>query len=308
MLARRLPERPLMMNLSFRQVKLYELSRDVRFLYDRLIYPKSYDLFDSEDRQKVLCLVAFIEEEPIGLIACFAYTQIKEALLSNFFVLPQHQNQGIGTRLMGAFLSILNEQGIHLLYFTYPSTTPYLEKILQKTGWKKPELLTRRYFLDQYSFHPDWFFSPYPLLSDEFTLFPWSEIEPEELEMAKKWEQSQISLHPFTNAKYPIDALTSLGLRQKGKLAGWMVNHRLEPKLLRYSSFYLIPEIRGRGPGIYLLKESIRLHLKNEIDLVGMMEINFKLSQQSWIHFIQNRLAPYAYKTEDIKYAYFSFI
>lgn len=297
------------MNLSVRQVKLYELPFETRYLYDRLIYPKTYDLFEANDREKALSFVAFVDDEPIGLIACFAYTHAKEALLSSFFVLLKFQNQGIGTHLMGHLLSTLKEQGVHLLYFNYPAPAPNLESILATTGWKNPGLLTRRYFYDQYSFHPDWFFSPFPLLPDEYTLFHWSDVEPEELEMAKRWEQSnpQLSLYSFNDSKFPLDSLTSLGLRKNGKLAGWMINHRLEPKLLRYSSFYLLPEIRGLGPGIYLLKESIRLHFKNEIDLVGMMEINFKHSQNSWIRFIQKRLAPFAYKTEDVKYAYYSF-
>ena len=296
------------MTLSFRQVKLDELSLDNRVLYARLVDSKTYDLFDEKDKS-ILSLVAFKGNEPIGLISCFAYKNAREALLSNFFVHPKDRSQGIGTQLMRKFLDTLKDYGIRLFYFNYPSSTPYLERILKNTGWEKPELLMRRYFLDQYSFHPDWFFSPYPLLSDEFTVFPWSEVTEEELKLAKRWEETnvQFSLYSINDTPHPVDSLTSLGLRKNGKLAGWLINHRLEPKLLRYSAFYLIPEIRGKGPSIYLLKESIRLHFKNEIDLIGMMEINFKFSQSSWIHFVQKRLAPWAYKTEDVNYAYFLF-
>lgn len=282
-----------MMNLKLRQVELTPL-------YEPLIYPKTYPLFEDE---KVLAIGAFIDEQAVGLITCFAYSHAKEALLASFYVDLPYRNQSIGTKLMNHLLATLKEREIKLLYFHYSTPNPTLERILNKSGWKEPRLLTRRYFLDQYSFHPDWYFSPYPLLPSEFSLFPWSEAKPEEEELAKRLEQHNLQT-TIVDSKFPIDTLTSLGLRRKDQLAGWIVNHRLEPKLLRYSAFYLLPEIRGVGPGIYLLKESIRQHLKNEIDLVGMMEINFKFASPSWIRFIKNRLAPYAFKIEDTNYAY----
>lgn len=244
----------------------------------------------------------------LGTITCFPFTT--EAILDCIQVAPEAQNRGIGTKLIQQLIDHLKRQGIKLLTFrynTYDTTTAFLEKILQKTGWALPQLLVRRYFFNQYSFHPDWFFSPFPLLPKNCTLFPWNEVHDEEAALAKRWVESNPSLSsisPF-DEPYPLH-LSSLGLRYHGKLAGWMVNHLLDSGKLRYSAFYIIPELRGTGAALCLLRESIRTHFKNKIDLEACIEINFKHVSSSWIRFVKKRLAPSAFHTEEIHYSWIS--
>lgn len=261
--------------------------------------------------ETALTFGAFDGSHLLGTVSCYLFLGANEALLKCLQVTPERRHQGIGAKLMEHLLSYLKSLEVRILTFqynAYEESAPFLEKILKKTGFAPPQILMRRYFLDQYSFHPDWYFSPFPLLPTDCTLFPWSEATPEETEIAKSWVRNNPALFqisPFDNP-HPIDPISSLGLRCQGKLAGWMINHLVTPKLLRYSAFYVTPEIRGLGPALCLLRESIRRHLQNQIDLEACMEINFKHSSSSWLRFIKTRLAPFASHHEDVKYVWIS--
>ena len=58
-----------------------------------------------------------------------------------------------------------------------------------------------------------------------------------------------------------ISEQTSVVLRDRGEVAGWMLHHILGPGLIRYSSLWIRPDLIGRGFGISLGIESIRRHL-----------------------------------------------
>lgn len=258
-----------------------------------------------KDKKDALVFAAFDSNVPVGSITTYVYPAIKQALLTSLEVLPGHQRQGIGLKLVQHLVDHLKNLEFRLLNFQFMEC-PKLEKILKKTGWEPSTLLMRRYFLEHKTFTPDWYFSSEPTLPKDFSLFLWKFARPKDIEIAKTWERQnpQMSQYSPFDDKHRFDPATSLGLRYKGKLVGWMVNHRLNPKLLRYSAFFVLPEIRGIGPAVCLLKESIRLHLADTLDMEGMMEINYKLSPPRWLRFIENRLAPYAFRHEDMHYAF----
>ena len=258
-----------------------------------------------EDKKHALVFAAFEDNIPVGWITSYAYPTIKEALLTSLTVTPGHQNKGIGRQLMHHLIEHLKSLEFRLLNFQYDAC-PIMEKLLKNTGWEPSTLLMRRYFLHHQTFTPEWFHSSAPTLPEDYSLFLWTEALPEEIETVRDWAKSNPQIEQYSpfDSKHPFDPVTSLGLRYKGKLVGWMVNHRINPNLLRYSAFYVVPEVRGLGPSICMLKESIRLHLADKLEMEGMMEINFKLSPNRWIQFIEKRLAPYAVRIEDMRYAF----
>lgn len=274
------------------------------------LYDPSFQEFLPKDKENALVFAAFEKDQPVGWIITYVYSGIKEALLTSLIVDPGHQNKGIGSKLMLHLIEHLKALGLRILNFQY-SECPHLEKMLKQTGFEPSVLLMRRYFFDQSSFLnesslPDWYFSPLPKLPQDFSLFLWSEALPKEIETAKDWVRANPQINQYSpfDDQYPFDPITSLGLRYKGELAGWMINHRLKPKLLRYTGFYVIPEVRGIGPAVCMLKESIRRHIEDDVDTVGMMEINFKLSPSRWIQFIEKRLVPFTSRKEDMRYAF----
>ncbi len=258
-----------------------------------------------KDKTNALVFAAFEKDLPVGWITTYIYPAIKEGLLTSLEVAPGHQGKGIGLKLMQHLIDHLKGLEFRLLNFQFLDC-PKLESILKKTGWEPSTLLTRRYFLHHTTFTPDWFLSPSQKLPPGFALFLWKNARPQELELAKTWLKNNLEMDQYSpfDPAHPFDPATSLGLTYKGKLAGWMINHRLNPKLLRYTAFYVVPDVRGIGPSVLMLKDSIKRHLADNLEMEGMMEINFKYSPPQWIRFIEKRLAPYARRTEDMRYAY----
>lgn len=290
---------------------LPSLSSSEKKLFIPLHYPQTFDIFaEKAPHGSQVAFAAYADHQPIGLITCFTFIEIKDSLIVSFAVSPSFQKKGVGLLLMRNLLEHLKTLGIKIVQFTYNTwevTTPAIESILSKTGWQPSELYIRRYFFDQHSFHPAWYFSPFPLLPHAYEIFRWEEIKPQEIKQIENWINQNKSLEnvsPF-RGKLPYEPLNSLGLRHKGEIAGWMITHRVEPKIIRYSALYTHPEIRGLGPAICLLKESLRWHISNEITTLGLMEINVQSSPFYWQHFIQKRLAPVACKTQDVKKSYF---
>lgn len=287
-------------------VDFQELSAEMRSKFDKL----TSSPFNINKDDICVAFAASEDSNPIGLIFSFVYPLSKEASVASFFVDPDHRHRGIGSQLMIRLLEHLKGMNIKLFTLNYSdksATTPYLEKILQKTGWApSPKVILRRYFLDQYSFHPDWFFSPFPSLPQDCSLFLWRNATTDDIQQARIWdrENSLTALYSPFRTRYPIEEINSLGIRWKGTIAGWMIVQRVDPKHIIYSGLYIIPELRGMGPSINLLKEAIRRHLNHEIDTVGIVEINGEVSPPYWIRFIEKRLAPFAFQIETILSAY----
>jgi GNAT superfamily N-acetyltransferase len=292
--------------VSFQQVDFLNLSAEMGLKLEKMGFPPPQ--IDPGDMP--VAFAAFINSELIGLIHSSVFPNIQHASIVFFLVDPAHRNRGIGSRLMAALLEHLKSLNIKVVRISYidnNNSIPALEKILQKTGWATPpKILLRSFFLDQYSFHPDWFFSPFPALPQDYSLFLWKDATPEDLQQAKEWEGGNplIALYSPFNTKYPIADMNSLGIRYKGHIVGWMIVQRVNPKLIIYSGLFIIPEHRGIGPSICLLKEAIRRHLNREIDTVAIVEINEEVSPSYWNRFIEKRLAPFAFQVETLFLAY----
>lgn len=297
--------------IHFHEVDLSKLASKQQPLYEELRFPKTFSIFDFEVKEgRQIALVAFNHNKPVGMIVAFAYPAVIQALLASFYVLPDFRHQGIGKELMQRLLSLLLPLGVKIVELHYDSwelTAPFLEKLLAQTGWLASKLLTRRYYFSPDSFHPSWFEASYPTLPSNLSLFPWMEATHEEIKAAQQLIDSHSKLSeisPFST-RYPLEPLNSLGLRSTDGLAGWMITHRLEPDLIRYSALYVSPQLRTTGASIALLKESIGRHVSNEKKTRGLAEINFYRSPEHWLKFVGKRLAPFSTHIEEVKCAFF---
>lgn len=284
------------------QIDLKQLSVELRSQLESLRLPQNID-------QDSIVFAAFENLTPVGLIFAYLYPFIKEGFISAFFVDPLFRRKGLGTKLMKQLMDYIKKENFKVFEITYENageTTPYLERILKKTDWAPSKTILRRYFFDKYSFHPEWFFSPLPALPKDCSLFLWEKATQEELKLAENWvkENPLIALYSPFQTKHPIAYANSIGIRFQGNLAGWMIVQRVDPGHLKYSGLFIIPELRGLGPSICLLKEAIRKHTNKEIDTVGILEVNSEVSPAYWIRFIEKRLAPYAFRREAVMSSY----
>jgi len=93
------------------------------------------------------------------------------------------------------------------------------------------------------------------------TMFAWAErTAADEVAMKELKEEHEINdgLHMDGETFLPISEETSLGLRQDGRLAGWMIHHHVSADCVRYSSLWVSPVLIGRGFGISLAIASAR--------------------------------------------------
>lgn len=295
----------------YQQIDLPHLTAKEKEGYLNLLGSKPSRFLSPEsiEQDHPITWVAFAKNRPIGLISAFSYPNMNEAQVQQWLVLAEFQNQEIELHLMQNMLASLHNQKMKIIEYKFnawESDALEKSKILKQTGWTTPVVLTQSYYFNPRSFKPNWFLSDQPLLPKNFSIFPWTDATEQDREQAKRWENSNpdLSLYSSTHPTLIFEPLNSLGLRYKDQLAGWMITHRMGPTIIRYSALYVIPEVRGFGPSINLLRNSIHQHIEKEPDTQGVMEINLRFSPRNWLQFIKKRLAPSAIKVHDVLWTY----
>ncbi len=76
----------------------------------------------------------------------------------------------------------------------------------------------------------------------------------------------------------------------KGKVVGWMINHRVASDTIRYSILFVAKEIQRSGKGMVLLAESIRLQLDSSVPY-GKFAV--QIQNQPMLHIVRRHLSPY---------------
>lgn len=297
---------------SFQQVDLLKLDLKDRVpFYPFITNPDKLFSEKLAKEDKLLAFAAFLSEKPIGICYGYAFPTIGQGFIKELNVSKQHCGRGIGFKLLEELTALFKKSNVSVLTWKYHSNQPgvaHLEKILEKQNWEAPQILVERYFFDSATFGPDWYRSKEPFLPKGYQIFPWRSLKRKEENEVKDLiipHSILEDISPF-DRKYPLEPLNSLGLRLNGKIVGWMITNRLDKDTISYASLYIHPEIRGLGPAIALLKESIRLHIEARVK-TGVTEINLKRTPKYWQNFVRKRLAPYSYQKELSLLAYKNF-
>ncbi len=86
--------------------------------------------------------VADAAKQPVGLALAKICPDGQSAEVLSIFVQPNCRQQGVGAALLQrlvAELSLRGAKSVHLVYTTGQSTTPALERLLQKGNWTSPQ-------------------------------------------------------------------------------------------------------------------------------------------------------------------------
>jgi hypothetical protein len=146
----------------------------------------------------------------------------------------------------------LIQQGSPHLDWPYRTNWPCLaiiEHILQTRGWQPPavylylyrsgvEKLLKASALNEAS------------LPADFTIFPWQELTTPERtsiqnrQVAENWYPTE--LDPFQE-EGRRELVSSLGLRHRGQVVGWLVTYRDVPDTVQYANLFISPEFRSLG-------------------------------------------------------------
>jgi hypothetical protein len=90
-----------------------------------------------------------------------------------------------------------------------------------------------------------------------------------------------------------IDPRTSVGLRENGRLVGWLVGHRLGEGLVRYTCLFVHASVSVKGLGFRMLTESTRRQAQADAHLEQAQAVWAVVAGNPMADFVRRRLAPH---------------
>ncbi|KAF3362284.1 Uncharacterized protein PHSC3_001113 [Chlamydiales bacterium STE3] len=285
--------------IEYKLLNLNEHRLEELEAYFPLLDPKARRLFceKPEDNELFLAAIAYKESEPVGLSFGQAFPLLEQGFIYSLFVQEGHREKGIGTALL-AHLSDEFLKSTNFLQIRYNSYDPFcevLQKILTKLKWQAPQVITERYHFYAPTFAPEWYTSKEPILPKNVKISPWQHLSNNHLASIRKIIKSNPILEdisPF-NDPLPMENKNCLVLKRNNKILAWIITHRYDQDTIRYSALYIDRDLRGAGPVVALLKESIKRQKASPIKK-AFTEINIKRTPAYWKQFVKKRLAPYA--------------
>lgn len=246
--------------------------------------------------------------EPVGFVArrgnlllglCLAEVAAKAgggAELLSLFVHPEHRNQGVATALLERMESEARTRGcgeLKAVYMTGKPSIPVLERVLWKRGWNAPvaRTLTLR-FTPEEALATPWF--QRVRLSPDFEVFPWKDLTAPEREALIASHKLSPWVAPGLEAwrhDRNFDAVSSLGLRLKGDVVGWVINHRVAPGVVRFTCSFMGHGLGRRGRIMPLYTLSLE-RLREEGPCVCTFVT--PVSYRTMVEFVKRRCAPWA--------------
>jgi ribosomal protein S18 acetylase RimI-like enzyme len=245
-------------------------------------------------------VAAFDAEGPCGLGLAFPSEHDEPAHVLSLFVAPSARGQGVGGEVLARLTAQLKERGEPLVVALYPEgkdSTSTVERLLVRQGWSTAEPRL-------YLFHASktavatmtqahWM-RPRTLPSG-YTMFDWLDATEADKAAALEYENSPGFPHgisAFQEAE-TVNPVTSLGLRENGRLVGWLLTHRAGADMLRYTCLYIHPATEVKGLGFRLLSESLR-RLTASTAIQNDMRIGCGVlaDNQPMLDFFHRRIGP----------------
>jgi len=246
-----------------------------------------------------LAVAAHAGDEAAGLVLAAVPTStgsVPEVL--SLFVVAAHRNQGVGTRLILELENLMREGGVRTLEAVYMSgkeNVPAIERILEKRGWPQPAVrtVTLRFTLDE-ALLTDWY-GRLPLKPPHYEIFPWTEVTDAEREGLRRSNEASRwiaeGLEPWTHDKHGFDPISSVGLRYRGEIVGWVVNHRVSEDTVRFTCSFMRKDLGRRGRILPLYTAAIdRLREAG----IGNCLFITPVEYPNMVAFVKRRCAPWA--------------
>ena len=254
--------------------------------------------FQRCERDPALTMLgASIDGRPIGLVVV-DFTQVDEtAVVESIFVEPSARRRGVARKLMDRLELISVESGMKTLsgswYHDIPSASS-VEGLFSSLGWGASQEQStvhrggRRLLEHGNRLVPKW--RPH----DGFEIEPWSSLSATDLariSALQDTDEIMTGLHPDGESMLSVSDQTSVVLRHRQEITGWMIHHVLGPEIVRYSSLWLRRDLIGRGLGIFLAIEAGRRHLAI-VDRIPKMFFLVAKGNDGMSRFIARRLQP----------------
>ena len=213
--------------------------------------------------------------QPIGIVAIIGGRTVGLALaempidavgcpeLLSLFVVEPLRGAGIGAALVGRLESELAALGFDQLQAVYMTGRPAiaaLERVFAKCGWEPPVMrtLTVRFTPDE-ARTTEWYGRV--SLPRGAEIVAWKDVSPAERQAIAdsnaeaRWIAD--GLEPWAHDARGFDEISSLGLRYRGAVVGWVINHLLPDGTVRFTCSFMRRDLARRAAILPLYTESI---------------------------------------------------
>jgi hypothetical protein len=199
------------------------------------------------------------DNEPVGLALTSLPDCKGSAELLSLFVAFPHRKRGMGTLLLGRTQKLLARVGVRSLRTSWSETLPGalpFQAVLARQEWSAPHkrmLVLKGDFSREMGtlIHADYpAYRTAPRLPRKYSISPWQDMSAKD----RKFILSRQGLpdwygpeaNPFRQENL-MEPLTSLILRYKGGIAGWITTHRTGPDTIRYTDIFIRQDLKRTG-------------------------------------------------------------
>ncbi|KPD07731.1 hypothetical protein AM501_13960 [Aneurinibacillus migulanus] len=211
---------------------------------------------------------------PVGLVVAGCDRKGATANVVSIFVQKSFRNMGIGTALMNHLLDHLRSEKFLKVTIQYYELDhiQVLEKVLEKSGWKTPQLYSRYYRLELKKLVGFRWMDRMKLPSS-YRLVSWGEVSKEEREQVKNLNEVGYRSYydPSENEKAVVDTC-SYFLKEKDTIIGWSIVERHLEDTLLYRVLYVREAYRDKGLGLVLAAKTAHGALESRIPY-GVIQI-----------------------------------
>jgi GNAT superfamily N-acetyltransferase len=257
----------------------------------------------SQSTIQPIAIAAWAGSTPVGLI--LAETPLerggvgRDPELLSLLVSSEWRGRGIATQLVEAMERAVRERGFGRLAAVWMTGKPSIaavERVLQKRGWTAPatRTVTLRFSPEEATRTP--WFQRVKLPTDRFQIVPWSEVTSAERDQIRSSHEATPwiarGLEPWQHDSYGFDPISSLGLRYDGVIVGWVINHRVSAKCVRFTCSFMRQDLSRRGRIMPLYTESIL-----RLSAAGIEECSLvtPLDYSEMAEFVRRRCATWAH-------------
>jgi GNAT superfamily N-acetyltransferase len=275
--------------------------------YRGLTYPAVWPLAPKLAADRGAPLVAIGARGPDGpaaLVVAEYGAESRVGVLTSLYTVPGHRGRGLASGLLARLEATLAARGcreLRVLYERPAGETTAADRLLARRGFPPPAVrglvgrcqgadLRRAPWVER------------AVLPAAFASFPWAALSPAEREALRERERSApwypAVLSPFSD-ELRLEPLNSLGLRHRGEVVGWQVNHRIAPDTIRYTAMFVREDLQPFGLAIPLMAEAIRRHVDEGPPGVDRATFVVPVEAAGMRRFVEQRMRPYLASVTD---------
>ena len=210
-------------------------------------------------------LVAWQGERPVGLALAERSIEAPDrAEVLSVFVESDRRNDGVATGLVHRLEQHLRAAGVRTVTAVYMTGKPgiaAMERVFEKCRWTPPEARTISvWFTPEEAMRMPWF-GRIEVETPDFENCASGDVTPDEkAELARSHEAAPWiprGLEPWRHDFYGFEPVSSIGMRHRGAIIGWIINHEVRPGSVRFTCQFMRPRHSRRGRMLALYTESI---------------------------------------------------